>query len=131
MILRLLGVSKSTWYDASRRQSYEDKYGHLRKPLFEIARRHPEYGVPRTVSELRARGYGINHKVLGRLNAIWDLSVIKWVRRPAPSSVQRLLKAAGARINLVSSLSEISDFEVLYTDITGIVYQREDIVRRS
>jgi transposase InsO family protein len=35
-----------------------------------------------------------------------------------------LLKAAGSRVNLVLSLSEISEFEVLYTDITEIVYQR-------
>jgi putative transposase len=92
--------------------------------LFEIARQHPEYGVPRTVSELQARGYGVNHKVLERLNGIWDLSVIKRVKRPKLSSIQRLLKAAGARINLVASIVEISDFEVLYTDITDIVYQR-------
>lgn len=119
-----MGLSKSTWYYSSRRESYEDKYGYLRKALFEIARRHPEYGVPRTVSELRAKGYGVNHKVLERLNGIWDLSVIRRVRRPKPSSIQSLLKAAGSRVNLVSSLSEISEFEVLYTDITEIVYQR-------
>lgn len=120
----MLGLSKSTWYYASRRKSYENKYRHLRKPLFEIAKRHPEYGVPRTVSELRARGYGVNHKVLERLNGLWDLSVVRRLRRPKSSSIQRLLKAAGSRVNLVSSLSEISEFEVLYTDITEIVYQR-------
>lgn len=76
------------------------------------------------MSELRARGYGVNHKVLERLNGFWDLSVVRRLRRPKPSSIQRLLKAAGSRVNLVSSLSEISEFEVLYTDMTEIVYQR-------
>jgi len=124
LVLRVLGLSKSTWYYGSRKPSYEKRHSYLRKPLFEIAKRYPEYGVPRTVSELRARGYGVNHKVLERLNAIWDLSVIKRVRRPKPTSIQRLLKAAGPRINLVASLAEILDFEVLYTDITEIIYQQ-------
>ena len=76
------------------------------------------------MSELRARGYGVNHKVLERLNGLWDLLVMRRLRRPKSSPIQRLIKAAGSRVNLVSSLSEISEFEVLYTDITEIVYQR-------
>jgi transposase InsO family protein len=123
-VLSALGLSKRTWYYALTRQTHEERYGHLKEPLFEIARLHPEYGVPRTVTELKARGYQINHKVLERLNALWDLSLIRRVKRPRESSVQRLLKDAGPRINLVASLKEIKEFEVLYTDITEIVYQK-------
>jgi hypothetical protein len=74
-VLKVLGISKKTWYYASEKATYEEKYAYLKKPLFEIARRHPKYGVPRTVSELRARGYEVNHKVVERVNAIWSLAV--------------------------------------------------------
>lgn len=76
------------------------------------------------MGELRARGHGVNHKVLERPKGIWDLLVVRRPRRPKSTSIQRLIKVAGSRVNLVSSLLEISEFEVLYTDITEIVYQR-------
>jgi len=92
--------------------------------LLEIARRHPEYGYRRTNAELRDRGIPVNRKVVERLHMSWDLAVIRRVRKPKTSSLAKLLKETGSKINLVAVLTEIGDFEVLYTDFTEILYRR-------
>ena len=92
--------------------------------MLEIARRHPEYGYRRTNAELRDRGIQVNRKVVARLHASWDLAVIKRIRKPKTSSMAKLLKETGPRVNLVANLSSIDDFEVLYTDFTEILYRR-------
>jgi hypothetical protein len=38
--------------------------------------------------------------------------------------VAKLLRETGAKVDLVAGLSEVDDFEVLYTDYTEIVYRR-------
>jgi putative transposase len=119
-----LDISKGTWHYAQSRQEYEERYSHLREPLMEIARLHPEYGYRRTTSELAERGFAVNHKVVQRLHRHWHLSVIKRVRPPNPNPIRELLKEAGSKINLVSHLKEIDDLEVLYTDFTEIIYRR-------
>jgi len=117
-----LELSKSSWYYAQRSKlSYEDKYRHLKAAFFSIARLHPEYGYRRVCSELKDRGYVINHKVVG-LHSCWNLSVIRHIKAPRRSFVKRVLEDAGDSINLVASLDRISDFEVFYTDFTEIIY---------
>lgn len=122
--MNILGVAKSTWHYAQRKERYEERYSHLREPLMEIARLHPEYGYRRTTSELADLGYAVNHKVVQRLHRYWHLSVIKRVRPPKPNPIRKLLKEAGSKINLVSHLKEIDDIEVFYTDFTEIIYRR-------
>ena len=92
--------------------------------MFEIARKHPEYGYRRTEAELRDRGIQVNRKVVARLHTSWDLAVIRRIRKPKASSLVKLLKETGPKINLVANLASIDDFEVLYTDFTEIVYRR-------
>jgi transposase InsO family protein len=123
-VLAALGLSKGTWSYAQGKRSYEEKYSRLRPPLLEIARRHPEYGYRRTNAELRDRGIHVNRKVVARLHTAWDLAVIKRIRKPKTSSMAKLLKETGSRVNLVAGLSKIDDFEVLYTDFTEILYRR-------
>jgi putative transposase len=120
----VLRLSKDTWYYAQRRRKYEDRYHFLRKPLFEIARVHPEYGYRRTTAELRDRGIHVNHKVIERLHSYWDLSILKNIKHPKKNPLRVLLQDAGSKINLVRSLERIADFEVLYTDFTEIRYQK-------
>jgi putative transposase len=92
--------------------------------LLEIARTHPEYGYRRTNAELREQGIQVNRKVVARLHTAWELAVIKRIRKPKTSSLARLLKETGPRINLVANLTSIDNFEVLYTDFTEILYRR-------
>jgi putative transposase len=92
--------------------------------LLQIARAHPEYGYRRTNAELKDRGIQVNRKVVARLHTAWDLAVIKRIRKPKTSSLARVLKEAGPKINLVVNLTAIDDFEVLYTDFTEILYRR-------
>lgn len=68
------------------------------KPLQEIARRYPKYGYRRVTVELMARGYGVNRKVVQRLQRMWDLSLLRGSRQPRPSGIPRAIQAAGSRI---------------------------------
>lgn len=121
-MLKTLSLAKSTWYYDKNKRGYKDKYSHLRKPLMDIAKKHPEYGYRRTTSELAERGFPINHKVVQKLHRHWHLSVMKRVKTPKPNPIVKLLKEAGWKINLVSRLREIDDLEVFYTDFTEIIY---------
>ena len=93
----------------------------------EIARAHPEYGVPRIMPELRDEHHiDVNHKVVERLLGIWDLAILRSTHRPRPSSVQKAITEAGELANLVAQMDEIGLFQVVYTDFTEILYANGD-----
>jgi putative transposase len=122
--LAAVGLPKSTWYYHQKQKvAYQDKYADLLPVLEEIARKHPEYGVPRIMPELREE-YDIdtNHKVIERLLRIWDLVILRSTHRPKPSSVQQAIADAGEYANLVAQLEEIALFQVVYTDFTELRY---------
>lgn len=122
--LAVIELPKSTWYyHRQRKVDYEAKYAYLWPILEEIARQHPEYGVPRVMAEIRERyAVQVNHKVVERLLGLWDLSLLRNTRRPKPSGIQRAIAEAGGRANLVAQKVEIGLFQVLYTDFTQLVY---------
>ena len=117
-------LPKSTWYYHQKHKvDYEEKYVHLRPILDEIARNHPEYGVPRIMPELRDEyKVTVNHKVVERLLGTWDLSILRSTHRPRPSGIQRAITEAGGLSNLVARKEEIGLFQVVYTDFTELVY---------
>jgi putative transposase len=124
LALAAIDLPKSTWYYYQKRKvAYEEKYAYLFPILDEIARDHPEYGVPRIMPELReAYRINVNHKVVERLLGIWDLSILRSTHRPRPSYVRRVILEAGERANLVAQMAEIGLFQVVYTDFTEILY---------
>jgi len=124
MALSAVQLPKSTWYyHQNQKQSYQEKYEHLHPKLEEIACEHPEYGIPRITKELQdTYQIVINHKVVQRLLRLWRLSLVRNIRAPKPSGIQKAIKTAGKRANLVSGLGKISLFDVIYTDFTEIVY---------
>ena len=87
--LAVTELPQSTWYyHRKRKVDYEEKYASLLPLLEQIARQHPEYGVPRIMPELRERyDVQVNHKVVERLLGLWDLSLLRNAHRPRPSSV--------------------------------------------
>lgn len=122
-VLAALELPRSSWYYNVERQSYTQKYAHLREPLEQIARSHPAYGYRRTTTELQeGHGLPVNHKVVQRLHQEWGLPLMRSVRPPKPSGIREVIKAAGGRINLVAGKENIEPFEVLYTDFTEIIY---------
>ena len=123
-LLGIMGISKSVWYSIQLRQPYEKKYAHLRSPLFDIARTHPEYGYRRTASELQDQGYCVNRKVVEKLQKCWDLSLIRKTKSPGNNPIRSIPKEAGSGINLVEGIENIREFAVLYTDFTELRYQR-------
>ena len=124
MALSAVQLPKSTWYyHQNQKQDYQEKYEHLHPKLEEIACEHPEYGIPRITKELQdVYQIVINHKVVQRLLRLWRLSLIRNIRMPKPSGIQKVIKTAGKRANLVAGLEKISLFEVVYTDFTELVY---------
>lgn len=123
--LAAVELPRSTWYYQQRSVSYAGQYAHLREPLEEIAREHPEYGYRRTAVELR-EGYGVrvNRKVVQRLHRLWGLPLMRNTRAPKPSGIRQAITAVGDRVNLVARLQEIGPFEVLYTDFTDLLHSR-------
>jgi transposase InsO family protein len=122
--LAAVDLPKTTWYYHRKHKiAYEEKYANLLPILEEIARKHPEYGVPRIMPELREEyQVHVNHKVVERLLRIWDLSIRRSTHHPRPSRVQQAITEAGEYANLVAQLEEIAPFQVLYTDFTEIRY---------
>jgi len=122
--LRVLALSRSTYYYQRRRRSYEDKYAHLRAPLEAIARKHSEYGYRRATDELieRRRGAITGRRVVQRLHRSWALSLARTVKPPRAGGMREAILAAGDRVNLVRTLDSIDPFEVVYTDFTELAY---------
>ena len=117
-------LPKSTWYyHQNDKVDYEEKYYHL-KPIVEaIARKHPEYGLPRIMVELRDVYHcSVNHKVVERLLGLWDLRILRGTRRRRPSGIHKAILEVGEMANLVAQTEEIGLFQVLYTDFTELVY---------
>jgi putative transposase len=122
--LAAVEMPKATWYYYQKdKVDYEGKYIHLKPILEAIARKYPEYGLPRIMVELRdVHHCHVNHKVVERLLGLWDLSILRGTRRREPSGVQRALQEAGDQANLVAQMLEIGLFEVVYTDFTELSY---------
>jgi transposase InsO family protein len=122
--LAVLGLARSTWhYHRKIRRSYEERYRHLRRPLQEIARGHPEYGYRRATVELRERGHRVNRKVVQRLHRLWDLPLLRGTKRPKPSGIRQAIQTAGRRIDRrPKQRGRIKPFRLLYTDFTELVY---------
>jgi hypothetical protein len=103
--------------------AYEENDADLFPVLEEIARDRPEYGVRRTMPELRDEYHvGVNHKVVERLLGMWDLAILRSTRRSRPSAVRKVIIEAGERANLVAQMDKIELFQVVYPDFTEILY---------
>ena len=125
--LAAMGLSKGTWYyRRTQKVDYGRKYAAVGDLLFKIAREHPAYGYRKVVKELREEHKKVvNHKVVRRLQKDLGLMVLRTIKPPRPSAARKVLVQMGDRINLVAGLETIVPFEVLYTDFTELVYDRE------
>jgi hypothetical protein len=92
--LSVVELHKSTWYyHQQRKASYPEKYAYLYPVLEQIAREHPDYGVPRTVVELREHyGLRVNHKVVRRLHRLWDLALLRTTQSPKRHPIRKVIE---------------------------------------
>ena len=125
--LAVLGLSKGSWhYRQTGRCLLTEKYAVLREPLLEIAHDHPFYGYRKVTRELRETyGKAVNTKVVRKLQKAWELPLIRAVHPPKPSAIRRVLHQMGDRINLVATLENIHPLQVLYTDFTELIFDRQ------
>lgn len=120
--LAALGLAKSSYYFRLSKKDQVGKYDRLREKIIEIIKEHPAYGYRRLVAELKKQGTVINHKTLRRLLKSWRLSLIRKTKKVTPSGILRLLSDLGAKVNLISRITEPGMFEVVCADITEINY---------
>lgn len=122
--LKATSLAKSSWYYYQKqKKSLEEKYGHLRDGLMEIAENHPQYGYRRTTAELKDNyGYQINHKLVAKLNQYWGLPIIRKVKKPKPNIVSKTIKQAGNGANLVAKIENPDLYQICYTDFSEIPY---------
>jgi putative transposase len=122
--LAAVDLGKSTWYyHQNDKVDYEEKYADLRATLEAVARKHPEYGLPRVMVELRDVYHcQVNHKVVEWLLGLWDLRILRGTHQREPSGVQKAIREAGDYANIVAQMEEIGLFKVLYTDFTELMY---------
>jgi transposase InsO family protein len=125
--LAVLGLSKGSWhYRQTGRCLLTEKYAALRSPLLKIAHDHPFYGYRKVTCELRETyGKAVNTKVVRKLQKAWELPLIRAVHPPKPSAIRRVLQQLGDRINLVATLESIRALQVLYTDFTELIFDRQ------
>lgn len=120
--LRALGLSKSTWRHRQHRVDPRLRDQPLIDGLRTIIQDHPGYGYRPLQVELAAAGQGrVNHKRLLRVLRRYELGLPRCLPAANPSGVQRLIRQAGASVNLLRGRS----FEVLTaftTDFTELVY---------
>ena len=124
LTLAALGLCKATWYYQRTRKKYVEKHQKLKAPLLAIARAHPYYGYRKVLDELRERGCFVNHKVVRKLQKSWELPILRKVRTPRRSAIRKVVEQIGDRGNLVRRMESIRPFEVLYTDFTELLYDR-------
>jgi len=122
--LAAVELPKSTWYyHQNEKVDYKEKHRHLKPILEEIARQHPEYGLPRIMAELReVHDCAVNRKVVERLLRLWDLRIIRGIRKRRPGGIRKAILEVGNRANLVAQMDRIELFQVVYTDFTEISY---------
>jgi len=125
--LAALGLSKGSWhYRQCERTPLTEKYARLRQPLLDIAHDHPFYGYRQVARELRETyGQTVNAKVVRKLQKAWELPLIRAVHPPKPSAIRRVIQQIGDWANLVATLEAIRPLQVLYTDFTELLFDRQ------
>jgi len=90
----------------------------------EIIRANPGDGLPRIEEALR-RQYGevINHKLLRKLLALWELSLRRTKAQRKKSWIIKVLDFLQSRSNLLRKVAIDGRFRAVVSDITQIPYQ--------
>lgn len=64
----------------------------------------------------------VTHKVVQRLQRLWDLPLRRTAKRPRKSGLREVITAAAGRVNLLIGRQTIGPLEVFSTDFTELVY---------
>lgn len=127
---RLLSLNKSTYYDKRLKnendagQSFEKRYGRLKRLLEKVISDNPSYGYRRIKKELEEKyRVVVNHKPLKKLLKLWGLSLRRTVNRPKKSGICEILAFLGVKANLIKTLELVKPFRLIFADITELTYE--------
>ena len=122
LCLKALSVPKSSYYYTLKHpeQSITQKYHHLKSKIDKSIKGHSSYGYRNIQKDLADEGFVINHKPLKRLLKALNLQKKRKVKFPKPSPLAQYIKELGAKVNLVSRLTEFKPLRVFLTDFSEI-----------
>lgn len=121
LLIKISGLPRSTYYYYAKSRTKPDKYSEIKEQITNIYMENKgRYGYRRITSELRNRGYVINHKTVQRL--MKGLGIVCQVRikryksykgevgRIAPNMLERDFKATVPNQKWVTDVTEFSLF---------------------
>ena len=121
--LKALGLSKGTYH--YRRKSSDHRRAKdeaLKERIVSVIEEHPAYGYRRIGRELEERdGERVNHKRLRRVLKDFELGLKRYLPRSKPSTVAKLVAAAGGSADLLKGRS-FGVLEAFSTDFKEIAY---------
>lgn len=125
LALRVVGLSKSTWYYQQKVTPWEERYENLKKDLEKAIKENPAYGYRKLKVELReAFGRIVNHKVLKKLLRVWEFALPRAIKKPKVGEILKLIQSLGVKANLSAAIPDPKPFEVIVTDFTDINYNQ-------
>lgn len=123
-ICSLLKISKNTYYNGKDPQEqFLGKYDWVKKYVKKIIDENGSYGIRRIKEALlQEQNIVIGRDVLAKLLKLWGLSLKRKIRRNQPSSIHKILRALGNRVNLLMRINITEPFQAITSDITKIEY---------
>lgn len=119
LLLKIVGLPRSTFYYQQTAQSAEDKYAGLKQHILTVYQQHKgRYGYRRITAAIRHTGTLANHKTISRLMNMMGLKAVirqrKYrsfkgeVGRAAPNILQRHFKAERPNEKWVTDVTEFN-----------------------
>ncbi len=137
ILLLVAQLPRSSYYYHAKRQAKPDKYSEAKAAITEIYHENKgRYGYRRITTELRVRGFGLNHKTVQRLMKELGLACLVRMKKYksyrgaigkiAPDLLERDFKAAKPNQKWVTDVTEFSLFgQKLYLSPILDLYSRD------
>lgn len=100
----------------------KNKWDYTKTDVRKAIKANPAYGVRRLQAELANKGVKIGRDTLGKLLKIWDMYLIRKVRKHKPSMINRFLHTLRDKANLLCRTQLTKPLQAITSDITKLYY---------
>jgi hypothetical protein len=124
-ICQLLGVSKTTYYQATEPKSgFEQKHLNIKSFIAKVIAANPAYGILSIKKEL-AEKYQIHvgRDTLATLLKIWGLQLKRKIKLNKPNLIQKILLSLADRTNLLIRTKVSKLFQAISSDMTELKFK--------